>query len=165
MNRVLALLFTLVLASSPVWAQKRIEEIAVRVNGDIILKSDIERELDLRRTEMAQQGVPASRIVELMEEQQKTVVRDLIDKRLLVQLAKEANVNADLDVLKTMEELRTERKYATMEELESAIIKDYGDLEEFKNDIREKYMTEQVIQHEVYQHIIVTNEEMRKYYD
>ena len=64
-----------------------------------------------------------------------------------------------------MEELRVERKFATREELEKAIIKDYGDLEEFKNDIRTKFLTQQVIEHEVYGRMVVTNEEMRKYYE
>ncbi len=43
-------------------AQQKIDQIAARVNGDIILKSEVDRELDLRRIEMAQQGMDAARI-------------------------------------------------------------------------------------------------------
>jgi peptidyl-prolyl cis-trans isomerase SurA len=82
-----------------------------------------------------------------------------------MQIAKEAGLNAEQDVEKTMEDLRVEQKFATREELDKAIIKDYGDLEEFKNNIRTKFLTQEVIEHEVYGRMVVTSEEMRKYYD
>src|SRR5687767_13090461 len=109
MNRALAVLVLTIVAGCPLWAQKKIEQIAARVNAEIILKSDIDREVELRRIEMLQQGMDAARIEREMAEQSKTVLRDLIDNSLLVQIAKEANVNAELDVEKTMEELRVER--------------------------------------------------------
>lgn len=165
MNRTLAIAFLTILVASPVWGQKKIDQIAARVNGEIILKSEIDRELDVRRGEMQRDGATPAQINEALAEQSKTILRDLIDKALLLDIAKEAGLNADLDVQKTMEQLRTERKYATMEELEKAIIKDYGDLDEFKNDIKTKFLTQQVIDHEVIGRIVITSEEMRKYYD
>jgi parvulin-like peptidyl-prolyl isomerase len=165
MKRVLAVLAMSVAFAGSLPAQTKIEQVVARVNSDIILKSEVDRELELRRLRMVEQGLDATQIAAAMPEQERTVVRDLIDKALLLQVAKEAGLNADLDVLKTMEQLRTERGFATMEDLEKAIIKDYGDLEEFKNDIRTEYLTRQVIEHEVYGRIVVTNEEMRKYYD
>lgn len=165
MKRVWAVLLLATVAAAPVVAQQKIDQIAARVNAEIILKSEVDRELDLRRSEMAQQGIDAARMSQLLAEETKNVLRDLIDRAILLGIAKEAGLNADLDVQKTMEELRVEKKFATMEELEKAIVKDYGDLDEFKNDIKTKYLTQQVIEHEVYSRIIVTNEEMRKYYD
>lgn len=165
MKRVWTVLLLAIVAAVPVVAQQKIDQIAARVNAEIILKSEVDRELELRRNELAQQGVDAARMSQLLADEAKNVVRDLIDRSLLMQIAKEAGLNADLDVQKTMEELRVEKKFATMEDLEKAILKDYGDLDEFKNDIKTKYLTQQVIEHEVYSRIIVTNEEMRKYYD
>src|SRR5678815_4283660 len=165
MKRAWAVFLLAIMVCSPALAQQKIDQIVARVNSDIILKSELDRELDLRRIEMAQQGADPARINQQLSEEAKTVLRDLIDRALLLQIAKEAGLSADLDVQKTMEELRVEKKFATMEELEKAIIKDYGDLDEFKNDIRVKYLTQQVVEHEVYGRIIVTNEEMHKYYD
>ena len=150
MKRAWAFLVLATVAGSPVWAQQKIDQIVARVNGDIVLKSEVDRELDLRRIEMAQQGMDAARINLELAEQSKIVLRDLIDRALLLQIAKEAGLSADLDVQKTLEELRVERKFATLDDLEKAIKKDYGDFEEFKNDIRVKYLTQQVIEHEVY---------------
>jgi len=164
MNRTLAILVLTIVAGCPLWAQKKVEQIAARVNADIILKSSIDRELELRRTEMVQQGLDPAKIATEMAEQSKTILRDLIDNSLLVQVAKEGGLNADLDVQKTMEELRVDRKFATMQDLENAIKKDYGDLEEFKEGIRTRYMAEQVLNYEVYRRMVITTDEMRKYY-
>jgi peptidyl-prolyl cis-trans isomerase SurA len=166
MKRTLLILAMTIVTALPAAAQQKIEQIAARVNGDIILKSEMDRELELRRIELMQTpGIDAARIDRELQEQSKTILRDLIDRTLLLQVAKEANLNADTDVEKTMEDLRVERKFATREELDKAIIKDYGDLDEFKNDIRTKFLTQQVIEHEVYGRMVVTSEEMRKYYD
>jgi len=166
MKKALFSLGLAIIVALPAAAQQKIEQIAARVNGDIILKSEIDRELENMRGEMMQQpGMDPSKLEREMAEQSKLVLRNLIDRTLLLQIAKEANLNADTDVEKTLEDLRVERKFATREELEKAIIKDYGDLDEFKNDIRTKFLTQQVIEHEVYGRMVVTSEEMRKYYE
>jgi len=166
MKKALFSLGLAIVVALPAAAQQKIEQIVARVNGDIILKSEIDRELENMRGEMMQQpGMDPTKLEREMAEQSKLVLRNLIDRTLLLQIAKEANLNADTDVEKTLEDLRVERKFATREELEKAIIKDYGDLDEFKNDIRTKFLTQQVIEHEVYGRMVVTSEEMRKYYD
>ena len=170
MKRLLSAALVTAIAAAPCWSQgKKIEQIVARVNSEIILKSDLDRHLDNLRAELAeginQKKLTAEDAEKLFQEDQKTALRDLIDRSLLVQLAKENGENGDLDVFKAMEQLRTERKFATMDELERAIIKDYGDVEEFKNDIRAQVLTRKVIEHEVYSRIVVTQEEERKYYD
>jgi peptidyl-prolyl cis-trans isomerase SurA len=170
MKRLLIAAALTLTASGALWAQsKTIEQIAARVNTAIILKSDVDRETEIRRADIAERVTnkefDAATAQKYFEEAKAGVLRDLIDRELLVQVAKEAGLSADLEVFKTMEQLRVERKYATMEELEKAILKDYGDLEEFKNDIRAKVLGQKVIQHEVYGRVNVTQEQERKYYD
>jgi peptidyl-prolyl cis-trans isomerase SurA len=166
MKKALFILGMTIAIALPTAAQQKIEQIVARVNGDIILKSEMDHELDVRRFEMMKQpGMDPTKLEQEMADESKVILRDLIDRALLLQIAKEAGLNADTDVEKTMEDLRVQQKFETREELEKAIIKDYGDLDEFKNDIRTKFLTQQVIEHEVYGRMIVTNEEMRKYYE
>jgi len=166
MKKALFILWMTIAIALPTAAQQKIEQIVARVNGDIILKSEMDHELDVRRFEMMKQpGMDPTKLEQEMADESKVILRDLIDRALLLQIAKEAGLNADTDVEKTMEDLRVQQKFETREELEKAIIKDYGDLDEFKNDIRTKFLTQQVIEHEVYGRMIVTNEEMRKYYE
>ena len=121
MKRVWTILVVAMVTAFPLAAQQRIEQIVARVNGDVILKSDVDREIEMRRAEMQQSGLDAARMEKEMAEQSKMVVRDLIDRALLLQIAKEAGLNADQDVEKTLEDLRVERKFATREDLEKAI--------------------------------------------
>jgi peptidyl-prolyl cis-trans isomerase SurA len=166
MKKALFILGMTMASALPASAQQKIEQIVARVNGDIILKSEMDHELEVRRFEMMKQpGMDPAQLDREMADESKVILRDLIDRALLLQIAKEAGLNADTDVEKTMEDLRVQQKFETREELEKAIIKDYGDLDEFKNDIRTKFLTQQVIEHEVYGRMVVTNEEMRKYYD
>src|SRR4030095_7909898 len=155
MNRILAFVVAAaVVAVQPAAAQQKIEQIAARVNADIVLKSEVDRDIELLRFEKKQQGMDPARIEQEIRNESPDVLRNLIDKVLLLQIAKEAGLNAELDVQKAMEELRVQQKLATIEELERAIIKDYGDLEEFKNDIRSKFLTQPLVEHDVYGRVV-----------
>jgi peptidyl-prolyl cis-trans isomerase SurA len=165
MQRLLWAAFLVILLSQAGWSQKKIEQIVARVNSDIILKSDLDRELELRAAQLKEEGVEGGRLQQELSEQSKNALRDLIDRTLLMQVAKEHGLSAELEVLKTMEALRKERNFATNEELEREIIKQLGDVEEFKSDIRTKYLTQRVIDNDVYGRIVITNEEMRAFYD
>jgi parvulin-like peptidyl-prolyl isomerase len=170
MKRLLSTALLALVATAPVQGQapKKIDQIAARVNNTIILKSDIDRKYESILQEIAravsEKAITAEEGAKHAAEARETVLQDLIDTALLVQLAKENDENADLEVLRTMERLRIEHKFATMAELERAIIKDYGDLEEFKNTIRESVLSEKAKQRGVYSRIVITDEEMRKFY-
>ena len=72
-------------------AQKTVDEIIVRVNGDIILKSEFENAKTTLRNELAQgQHLQGPQLEQAFTEQSKFLLRDLIDQTLLVQQAKEA---------------------------------------------------------------------------
>jgi len=157
----------LLLAASTAQAQKTVDEIVVRVNGDIILKSEVENAMVTLRNELAQgQKLQGAALEQAVAEQSKFVLRDLIDQNLLLQQAREMGLNADLEVVKTMERMRQEYKFDSLETLEKAIVEQGGlTVDEYKQQIRTRYLTSQVIGREVYPKIIVTTEDVRKYYD
>src|SRR5262249_34862834 len=57
------------------------------------------------------------------------------------------------------------RNFASLEALESEIIKSGITVEEFKDGIRKKSLGDQVIGHEVTSRITITTEEIKNYYD
>ncbi|PYS51068.1 MAG: hypothetical protein DMG13_19625 [Acidobacteria bacterium] len=149
---------------------KTVEEIVARVNGDIILKSELDRAKERLRAELATpaprgQGLQGAQLEQVFAEQSKNALRDLIDQTLLLQRAKEMDLNADLEVVKTMERMRLEYNIPTTEQLEQEITKQLGNLDEFKQEVRTRYLTGQVLGREVYGKVVVTNEELRKYYE
>jgi peptidyl-prolyl cis-trans isomerase SurA len=156
----------ILLTAATVMAQTTIDEIIVRVNADIILKSEFENAKTTLRNDLSQaQHLQGVQLEQAFAEQSKFLLRDLIDQTLLVQQAKEAGINADLEIVKTMERMRQEYKFETMEALEKAIVEQNISLEDYKTQIRNRYLTSQVLGREVYPKILITTEEMRKYYE
>ena len=156
----------LILIAAPAMAQKTIDEIIVRVNGDIILKSELENARTSLRNDLSQgqklQGAP---LEQAFTEQSKFLLRDLIDQTLLTQQAKDMGLNADLEIVKTMERMRQEYKFDSLETLEKAIVGQGISVEDYKQQIRTRFFTTQVLGREVYPKVIVTTDEMRKFYE
>jgi peptidyl-prolyl cis-trans isomerase SurA len=169
-RRVLLTAILLLTASSAFAQSKTVDEIIAWVNNDIILKSEYELRKAGVRNDLAEapprgRGLQGPQLEQAMNDAQKILLRDLIDETLLLQQAKEMGLNADLEVVKTMEQLRQERKLASLDDLEKAIVAQGYSIDEFKQNIKTRYLTSQVLQREVYGRVVVTTDEMKKYYD
>src|SRR5262249_7689635 len=116
-----------------------LDEIAAKVNNDIILRSDVEKAEKELREELSQQGgLTGAQLEAAFNDRKKSVLGDLISESLVLQIAKEQGLTAELEVAKAMEQMRQERKLPTMEALESAIVAAGYTLEEFKDSIRKR---------------------------
>ena len=122
-----------------------VEDVVVRVNDRIISRSDIERSEDQLQQELQQtSATPAD-----AAERQKNMLRDLIDKQLLLSKGKELDINADAEVTRRLNEIRKQYKLDTMEDLEKAARSQGVSFEDFKEGIREGVITQQVIRDQV----------------
>ena len=139
-----------------------VEEIIVRVNNSIISLSDLKRSQDQLKAESEKMdpSVPAEN-----RPQEKDLLRDLIDSRLLSQKADELGISADTDVVKRLDELRKQMHAETMEDLEKAAQAQGVSFEEFKQNLKDTILTQKVIQQEVGGHINVTQQEIQEYYN
>src|SRR5438105_13531196 len=160
----------LFVASGGLAQTKTVDEIIAWVNSDIILKSEYETRKAQIRNDLSEppprgQGLKGADLEQRFSAAEKTLLRDLIDETLLLQQAKDMGLNADLEVVKTMEQLRQERKLASLDDLEKAIVTQGYSIDEFKQNIKTRYLTSQVLQREVYDRVIITTDEMKKYYD
>ncbi len=168
----IAAAFILDLNARPVLAQKILDEIIARVGNDIILKSEYESARKALRDDLSQQqGLQGAQLEQVFQQQSKDLLRNLIDDSLLVQQAKELGISGDLEVIKQEERMRQEHNRTnpkepinSIEELEKAISQQMS-LDDFKIRIKTQYLRNQVLSREVYGRVIVTNEEMRTYYD
>src|SRR3989442_11504114 len=149
---------------------KTVEQIVALVNSDIILKSELDRELVRLRDGLSKPapqgaGLSGPQLEQAFAEQSKNKLRDLIDQALLLQKAKEMDMTADLELIKTLERMRQEDKFGSLEALEKAIVEQGNNIDEFKQEIKTRYLTGQVLGREVYGKVIITMEHLRKYYD
>ena len=137
-----------------------VEDVVVRVNDQIISRSDVERsEQQLEQDAQQQQTSPAE-----LAERQKDMLRDMIDQQLLLSKAKELGFNADADVIRQLDQIRIENKMSSMDELERAARQQGVSFEDFKAKIRNQILTQQVVRDEVGRRLQMSQVEEAKYY-
>src|SRR5208283_5387979 len=140
-------------AKPPSGEGKMVEEIIARVNNEIITNSELDKarasaEDDARHDcsgKCTPEQLPAS-----IEERQKSALRDLIDQSLLEPRGKDIPISNNLK---------------DMDELEKAVSAQGLNWEDFKNNIRNKILTQKVISQEVGSHITIGDDEALKLYN
>jgi peptidyl-prolyl cis-trans isomerase SurA len=152
------------IASLPVFAAGQVvEEIVTRVNSQIITLSEYQRSKDQLRDDVKQQD-PAN-ADKLYAEREKDVLRDLIDQQLLLAKGKDLDITGDTELIKQLDQMRKDMKLDTMEELEKAATAQGISYEDFKQNMRNRIITQKVIGGEVGQHLSITKEEVQQFYD
>ncbi len=160
----------LVFVCSPLAAQNKgrvIEEIVARVNNEIISAADLQRAHNALEDEVKQECRKCSpqQLQLLLSEKQKNLLRDLIDQSLLVQRAKDMGISVEADVTKRLDQIRQQNNIASMEDLEKKINESGVSFEDFKSNIRNNLLTQEVIRRQVGSKIIIGRDEVQKYYD
>lgn len=147
---------------------KVMEEIIARVNNDIITKSEYEKSLasaedDARQD--CQNRCTAAQLQGAIDERRKGALKELIDQSLLVQRGKDMGLSVETDVIKQLDSIRTQNNIASMEDLEKAVTSQGLNWEDFKNNIRNRILTQKVVGQEVGSHINVSEADAEKYYN
>jgi peptidyl-prolyl cis-trans isomerase SurA len=144
-----------------------VEEIIARVNNDVIAMSDYQKAEEQLREEVAHdcQGCPQEKLFAEFKEQQKDLLRGLIDQSLMVQRAKDMGVSVESDVIKRLDDVRKQNGLASLEDLEKAVEGSGLAWEDYKTTIRNGLLTQEVVRREVGSHINIGNDEVKQYYD
>ena len=137
-----------------------VEDVVVRVNDQIITRSDVEREAHQVDDEAQQQHLTTAEVAQ----KQKDMLRDMIDQQLLLSKAKELGLNADADVIRQLDQIRIENKLASLDDLAAAAKQQGVSFEDFKAKIRNQILTQQVVRDEVGRKLQLSTAEETKYY-
>jgi len=159
----LLLLFAFVAAGF--CADNIVDEIVARVNSSIITRTDLERGKQQAEEDLKQR-FPSDWQAKWTE-RQKDVLRDLIDRQLLVEKGKDLGITGETEMIKRLNELRQQFGLGTMEDLEKAAQQQGVSYEDFKEQIRTEIVTSKVISQEVGSHVAreINNTEVQKWYD
>ncbi len=136
------------------------------MNNEIITTSDLKHMHDSLMDDERQSctGCTPEQIQADIDAKQPDMLRDLIDQSLLVQRAKDMDINVESDIVKKLDEIRQENHAASMEDLESKVEAAGVDYEDYKNNIRTQLLVQEVVRREVGERIIIDHEEVLKYY-
>jgi peptidyl-prolyl cis-trans isomerase SurA len=165
LKRSATTLIAIVLSVAPATSGQIVDEIAVVVNDDIILKSDINNRIEAVEISLREQQVQGAELQRALASAETNVVRDLIDEALLLQKAEEFDMDATVAVVQQMDALREDVGFETLEQLYAAIEAQGDSVEAFEEAMATQYLTQQVLNQEVDFQIMITTEELRARYD
>jgi len=138
-----------------------VEDIVARVNDQIISQSDYDRGMKELDGEAKQRGASMQQI----SEAHKDLLRDLIDRQLWLSKGKELGINGETELIKRLDEIRKQYNLATLEELEKAAKEQGVSFEDFKANIRNQIITQQVMREEVGRRLQFTQGEVQRYFE
>ncbi|MBI4461079.1 MAG: peptidylprolyl isomerase [Acidobacteria bacterium] len=141
-----------------------VEEVIARVNDRIIVLSEYKRRMEELRQELSQEYSGAA-FDQRFREQSQDALRDLIDQQLLLQRATELNLNVETDMVKRLDAIRQQLNLPSMEALEKAVADQGMSYEDFRQNMRDNLLTQQVIGRDVGSRIVVTPEEIQAHYE
>ena len=145
---------------------KVVEEIAAKVNGDIITRGELEQTRKDLEQGLRAEGLSGAKLADTLKEYQSNALRDQIDQILLVQKGKDLNINVDSELNRRFAEMQVQLKMADPDKFHAAIQQQYGmTYEDFRDKMKRQMLAQRVIGQEVSYRITIPEPELRKYYD
>jgi peptidyl-prolyl cis-trans isomerase SurA len=138
-----------------------VEDIVARVNDQIITRSDYDRAMAEMDEEAKQHGATMQQI----SEAHKDLLRNLIDQQLWLSKGKELDINGETQLVKRLDEIRKQNSLETIEDLEKAAKEQGVSFEDFKANIRNQIITQEVMRNQVGRRVQFTQGEVERYYE
>jgi peptidyl-prolyl cis-trans isomerase SurA len=138
-----------------------VEDVVARVNDQIISRSEYERAEQGLLQEARQQNEPDAELQDRLH----NLLRDMIDKQLLLSKGKELGISCDAEVIRQLDEIRKSNHLDSMEALEKAAGQQGLSFEDFKQQLREQCITQQVVREEVGRRLNITHAQEAAYYE
>jgi len=144
----------------------RSDRIVAIVNDDIIVLSELEKELKPYRDRLKALGYTPEKEKELLYEVRENLLNQLIDEELAGQeIAKSEDITVTFkEVEDAIEEVK-KQSYLTDEELREALAQEGMTIEQYADNIRDEILRGKLISQKVRSQVIITQEDIRGYYD
>src|SRR5271156_1004811 len=141
-----------------------VEEIVARVNNQIITLSDYQKAAAGLQQEAAQDCPNCSQmqIQASVTDHQKDLLRDMIDQQLLIERAKDMDVSVETDVIKRLDDVRKKNNLASLEDLQKAVESQGVAWEDYKTQLRNHLLTQEVIRREVGSRMDIGTDEVKQ---
>jgi peptidyl-prolyl cis-trans isomerase SurA len=139
---------------------KVVEDIVARVNDQIITQSDYDRAAEQLDNEAKQQAIPPREL----QQKQADLLRDLIDQQLLLSKGKELGITGETELIKRLDDIRKQNHLDSLEDLEKAAQQQNVSYEDFKANIRNSIITQQVVRDEVGRRISMSPTDVQSYF-
>jgi peptidyl-prolyl cis-trans isomerase SurA len=165
---VITVVLSGLVASAPIRAEI-LEQVLVKVNGDIITKTEFElRQVqELRnRPALANVSPTSPELQKAIAEVTPDLILDAVDKLLMVQRGRELGyAMGDEQFKSVLENIKKENRIETDEQFQQALKESGMTLPDLRQEIERSMLIQRVQQADVMEKISVTEEESRTYYE
>jgi parvulin-like peptidyl-prolyl isomerase len=168
LRRGLAVLALVALAGPMTGSAEIIEQVLVKVNGDIITKTDLER----RQISALRERQVDPKVLQNDEQLRKVladvtprVLADAIDELLMLQLGRERNYRlSDEQFNRWLSNLREEQNLQDEQKFLAALKQEGLTVDDLRKNVERQFIISQIQQDEVGSKLQLTEEEARQYY-
>jgi parvulin-like peptidyl-prolyl isomerase len=145
---------------------RTVEEIAAKVNGDIITRGELDERKKMIEDYFRSQGLNGAKLNDAVKKQASDSLRDEIDSLLLVQKGKDLNINIDADVNRRLAEMQVESKITDTDKFHDWIRQQSGmTFEDYRDRMKKEMLSRRVIGQEIGSRIAIPEPDMQKYYE
>jgi peptidyl-prolyl cis-trans isomerase SurA len=148
-----------------------IEQILVKVNGEIFTKTDLEQRQVAALRQKGQSidlksDLSNAQLRKALDEVTPQIMVDAVDEMLIVQRGKELGYKLGDDQFKgVLENIKKENKMESEEQFQAALKSENMSLADLRRNLERQMIQQRVQQNEVLGKIGVTDDEARKYYE
>lgn len=148
-----------------------VEQVLVKVNGEIFTKTDLESRQVAALRQMGQQIDPKSdptdaQLKKMLDEVTPQLLVSVVDEILLVQRGHELGYTMTNERFQSVvDSIKKDNKIETEEEFQAALKQENMTLADLRRNLEKQMIVSQVQQNEVLSRIAVSDDEARQYYD
>jgi len=159
-----------VLVPAAVWADITVmDEIICKVNGDIVTRSELDKDRQELPENLRQQSggaLTGQALEDAVKKNLPDLLRQRIDDLLLEQRAKEMDIKVDTEVNKFLADVQRRAKIADPDKFQAFIRDNMGmPFEDYRGQIKNQYLQRRVVEEEVSRKIAFKREELEAYYN
>ncbi len=138
-----------------------VEEIIARVNDQIITRSDYDRAMKDMDAEARKSGASMQEV----SAAHRDLLRSLIDQQLWLSKGKELGITGETELINRLNEIRKQYNMESLDDLEKEAKSQGVSFEDFKANIRNTIITQEVMRQEVGRKLQFTAGEAERYFE
>lgn len=145
-----------------------LEQILVKVNGEIFTKTDLEARqvLALRQMGQTERNVSDARLRQMLNEATPQLIVSIVDEMIIVQRGHELGYRMGDEQFKSiLDNIKKDNKIESEEQFQAALKEENMTLDDLRKSLERQMIVSRVQQNEVLGKVSVSDEEARQYYD
>src|SRR5262245_59956358 len=120
-----------------------VEEIAAKVNGDIITRGELEQQRKELEQVLRGQGLAGQKLQDALRDESANALRDQIDQILLVQKAKDLTINVDPEINRELARMQAASKISDPDKFRDYIREGTGmSFEDYRDRMKRQYLAQ-----------------------